>query len=180
MQVPGDDGNSPLQRFQASCHARRRVPVSQGAALIDAFLGNAGIEQGITLQVEELTAVRLRDPRTANQLGVCISIQNRRRSSRKVAQKDATGCLAGIGGFLDTAGRNQKTPRFLESRKSRRTPGRHYAKRRKAASLSLNNVGPSHPIWPHSHAMAAATGLDLGRRRRRVCKDFTAPWRAVS
>ena len=59
VQLPDDEGVARLQRLEAGIQARAVIPASRGAVFVEALLVNAGVEQGVTLQVEELAAVRL-------------------------------------------------------------------------------------------------------------------------
>ena len=59
VELPDDEGVAWLQGFQASLQARAVIPSSRGAVFVDALLINAGADQGVALQVQELAAVRL-------------------------------------------------------------------------------------------------------------------------
>ena len=98
---------------------------------------DAGADEDVTLRVKELSTVRLGDGRVADQHGVCTPIQNRQWTSCNVVKKYATGCLVSIGGFWDTAGRNENNVRFLGGKRSYRTQERHQARRGKTAGLTL-------------------------------------------
>lgn len=64
---------------------------SRGVVFVDALLVNASDGEGIALQVEELSAIRLGDSRITDQHGVYTPI---RWASCNVAENDATGFVA--------------------------------------------------------------------------------------
>ena len=73
VELPDDEGVARLQRLQAGLQARAVIQASRGAVFVEALLVNAGAEQGIALEVQELAAIRLWYSCIANQYDVRVS-----------------------------------------------------------------------------------------------------------
>ena len=59
IELPHDQCVARLQRLQAGLEARAMVLATRGAIFVDALFGNAGVDQRVALQVEELAPIRL-------------------------------------------------------------------------------------------------------------------------
>ena len=59
VELPHDQCVARLQRLQAGLEARAMVLATRGAVFVDALVGDAGVDQRVTLQVEKLAPIRL-------------------------------------------------------------------------------------------------------------------------
>ena len=75
VELPDDERVARLQGLQAGLQPRAVVMATRGAVLVDAPFVDAGSDQSIALQVEELRTVCLGNPGIADQHGVRASVR---------------------------------------------------------------------------------------------------------
>ena len=119
VQLLHDEPVALLQALQAGHKAGPMIMVSRGAVLIDALFVGASFDEGVTLQVKELSTVGRRDACVAVQYGVHSPFRTDRQSvSCNFVAQYARGFIVRIGGILDMPLGNHNMARFPESRKS--------------------------------------------------------------